>query len=130
MEGINSNRKIHKEHYLTDQLNKIFDIAKCQCQLLSYPCHHRLVKCLIENSNQDHIVCVCGSKSKVPSEERPYLRDQRARDGDLGKYQMSTPIFRRSKSFIGHQSEDTQALGDVSEHNLSSDCSYEVSKLS
>jgi len=136
IQKINANQMKPKAS-LVQNLDKIFDIAKCQCLLLSYPCHHRLVRCTIVNCSMEHIVCTCPPESKVPNEERIYLRDQRERNGNLGRYQMSTSMGKIYKSeavdnhcsstFEKQYTATSQEL--VCQENLSSDCHNEVSRV-
>jgi len=111
---------------LDEKLHQIFDIARCHCNLDSHPCGHSSVKCKKENCSDDHIVCSCPTDSKVPVEERAYLRDQRSRNGGVGMYQMSTLIAKKplKEKKLAPQLTHTT---DEMEQSSSSEPSAEVS---
>jgi len=75
---------------LCSQLDTLFDISACQCNLPKLPCSDRNVKCSQSDCNVDHIGCLCPSDKKVPILDRLYLKDQRQKIGSKGKYQLST----------------------------------------
>lgn len=73
---------------LSEKKDKLFDIGACSCQLPIVPCSSASVKCTEANCEVQHIVCECPPARKVPLEERPYMRDQRAKTGTRGSFQM------------------------------------------
>lgn len=70
--------------------DKLFDIAACNCSLQTHPCDSKVVRCSIENCEKEHIICECPNDRRIPAEERSYMRDQRAKVGTRGAYQMGT----------------------------------------
>ena len=57
---------------------KLFDISACSCDLPVVTCD--TVYCAGGvNCQKEHILCYCDDHSRVPEEERAYLRSQRAR---------------------------------------------------
>ena len=56
---------------------KLFDISACSCDLPVVTCD--TVYCAGVNCQEEHILCYCDDHSRVPEEERAYLRSQRAR---------------------------------------------------
>jgi len=77
-----------QEQNLEDKLDKLFDISACTCKLPIRPCDDTSVKCRKDDCRTLHIICTCPPKKKVPVEEREYLRDQRAKIGPKGCFQL------------------------------------------
>jgi len=77
---------------LTSQLDTLFDISACQCDLPEVPCTDRNIRCTQPNCTVQHIGCLCPADKKVPISDRLYLKDQRQKVGTKGKYQMSSSI--------------------------------------
>lgn len=73
-----------------ESLDRLFDISACTCHLPIRPCNDKCVKCSVENCQSQHIVCLCPPSKKVPLEEREYLKDQRAKHGPKGSFQLGS----------------------------------------
>jgi hypothetical protein len=80
--------KAPQRKHLSDNKDKLFDIAACSCKLPIVPCSSVSVKCTEEDCDVEHIVCECPPGRKVPIEERAYMRDQRAKIGTRGSFQL------------------------------------------
>jgi hypothetical protein len=55
------------------------------------------------NYRKAHYVCHCPSGKKVPIEEREYLRDQRAKRGTKGAFQMAGTDFVAASSMAAKE---------------------------
>lgn len=87
------NKKIKKtDIHLDQKLDALFDICKCSCPLETVSCSDKRIKCKKERCQEQHIICQCSPEARVPKEDRLYLKDQRAKIGPRGSYQMSTLI--------------------------------------
>jgi hypothetical protein len=91
------NRKCLKpstKKFLNDNKDKLFDISTCCCTLPIVSCVSSAVRCTKENCQDKHIVCNClPVRNKIPKEDREYMRDQRAKKGTRGAYQLG-PVDR------------------------------------
>lgn len=91
VKSINQKLRIKKQKdALIEKLDKIFDICACECTLKVVPCHHSRVHCKLEKTHQKHVICVCPPSKNIPKDECAYVKDQRARNGSKGTYQMSS----------------------------------------
>ena len=87
--GANSKKlKVKKLGIFEKSLDTLFDISACTCDLPTRPCKDPSVNCTTANCNQEHIVCLCDASKRVPIEDRLYLRDQRAKVGPKGSFQL------------------------------------------
>jgi hypothetical protein len=84
------NLKAAAQKVLVAKKDKLFDISACSCDLETFPCDSPLVRCSTVNCQTAHIICVCPPEHRIPAEERKYLRDQRAKTGTKGSYQMGS----------------------------------------
>lgn len=53
-----------------EQLDKLFDISSCSCEVPVLRCDAFAVQCKTENCQTRHIVCTCPPNKKVPLEDR------------------------------------------------------------
>nr|XP_047129669.1 uncharacterized protein LOC124809575 [Hydra vulgaris] len=58
----------------------------CNCKLEVFPCDDRNIKC--SGCSNVHLYCSCVGSTKVPLEERSYLKDQREKIGTKKKFQI------------------------------------------
>jgi len=82
--------KKEQKEQLTKKLDQIVDISACICNLKEVPCKDRRIHCKDPMCKERHITCECPPEKNVPICERAYLTDQRSRDGNMGRYQMSS----------------------------------------
>jgi hypothetical protein len=80
--------KLQARKYLLSQKDKLFDIAACCCSLPVVTCDNPSVKCKANSCASTHILCKCPLESKIPAEDREYMRDQRQKTGTRGAFQM------------------------------------------
>ena len=66
-----------------DKLDKLFDITKCKCPILT--CQER--ECLgpVKCWDRDHITCICARELKLPVLDLQFLRSQRDKIDEKGK---------------------------------------------
>ena len=57
------------------ELDDLFDITACKCELVIVPCAHREVKCRTENCQSEHLLCYC--PIPIPRKYRQYIRFRR-----------------------------------------------------
>jgi hypothetical protein len=89
--------KASRKKVLELQKDRLFDISACTCELPTAPCNSLAIKCSVENCNVQHIACECAGPKRVPDEDRLYMRDQRAKKGTRGSYQLG-PVDRKAVS--------------------------------
>ena len=77
-------------NHLHKSLDDLFDIARCSCNLPVVPCSDKFIRCQQENCILEHIACMCSEENRIPKEDRAYLRDQRTKKNNRGKYQLGT----------------------------------------
>lgn len=130
-----------KKQNLEAKVDKLFDISACTCKLPVRPCNDKDVKCFKENCSAVHIVCSCPPQKKVPIEEREYLRDQRAKMGPKGSFQLGTvdkqAVTRQEKHSKEtarteaqrrkHREEAETTFASTSSQYLSLECSFDES---
>lgn len=113
---------------MKEQLDKLFDISSCSCEVPVLRCDAFAVQCKTENCQTRHIVCTCPPNKKVPLEDREYLKDQREKTGPKGSYQLG-PIdkdaikkYKRKSAEVERQSErQEQASPNISIQSSSSE---------
>ena len=113
----NNNRaKISDKILLENKMDCLFDISSCDCELEIYPCNHRLVSCRNEeNCESVHVVCICPSERNVPKEDRLYLKDQRAKRGEHGLFQLSS-VDKTALPRVNTIHRDEQIVSPIPEH--------------
>ena len=77
--------------------DRLFDISACTCDLPTVSCNAQTIRCVEENCDVEHIACDCPLPSRVPVEERLYMRDQRRKSGTRGSFQLG-PVDRQALS--------------------------------
>jgi hypothetical protein len=114
-----------KDNLLKSQ-DKLFDISACTCELPILACDSKFVRCTKENCDQQHCVCECPPESRIPAEDRFYMRDQRAKTGTRGAYQMGRLVKRPlPKTSTGKPKQpDLQRLQEITINP--GDISFEV----
>ena len=107
--------------------DKLFDISACTCQLPIYACDSKFVRCTRDQCDLQHCICECPPERRIPAEERLYMRDQRAKTGTRGAYQMGTlirPTLPSTSTSKQHKRPDLQRLQEVTVNPA--DISFEV----
>ena len=79
-----------KKTDLSENLDKLFDIASCNCDLPERDCKDDNIKCTVKDCVNVHLACLCPLKSKVPTEERQYLKSERQKIGSKGEFQLGS----------------------------------------
>ena len=93
----NNKLTVYQKSKFFENLDRIFDIAKCQHKFKS--CLESFCKAEVCKIKNLHLDCACLPMDKVPKEERAFMLDQRLRCtlGAKGKYQMSIIDSRQAK---------------------------------
>ena len=93
----NNKLTVYQKSKFFENLDRIFDIAKCQHKFKS--CLESFCKAEVCKIKNLHLDCACLPMDKVPKEERAFMLDQRLRCtlGAKGKYQMSIINSRQAK---------------------------------
>ena len=74
-----------KKEVLNSQLDKLLDMTQCRCTILTCP-EATCMGCKYEA----HITCNCPKEIKLPKTELRFIKDQRAKVGDLSSFQIIT----------------------------------------
>ena len=111
---------------LEAKLDKLFDLAACKCKLPIRPCNDRTVKCKESNCDAEHIVCECPLDIKVPQPDREYLKDQRAKKGPKGKFQLGSPEAHSKYNIPATSSASRPTRPSGTSEEPSADTSEEV----
>ena len=119
-----------QEKNLEEKLDKLFDISSCSCDLPVRPCSDNAVKCKVENCETQHIICECPSNKKVPLEDREYLKDQRAKCGTKGCFQLGSVDKAAVKRNLKLKTRNIKKLQKKSESSLSLSQSFASESMS
>ncbi|XP_047138681.2 uncharacterized protein LOC124814754 [Hydra vulgaris] len=109
--------------YLEKNFDSLFDLSACNCELPVANCDDRLVRCDIKDCFKKHILCNCDEEKKVPVNEREYLKDQRAKKGGKGSFQIGKVdqkglIKLKNKQVIGALYKQEFCVESLEESNL------------
>nr|XP_047128271.1 uncharacterized protein LOC124808992 [Hydra vulgaris] len=108
-----------KRNNLEKTLDTLFDISACKCNLPVRSCNDKFVKYVEENCQTQHIICTCPLDRKVPLEHRMYLKDQRAKIGPKGLFQLGSidrkSVNKTNKTSVSNKKCQKQILNKVSQ---------------
>ena len=80
--GSNSSKKVKA---LSSKLDKLFDLIKCQCPVVSCESYKN---CKKKPCEKIHFDCKCDIEYKIPEIEMEFVVDQREKVGEHGKFMM------------------------------------------
>ena len=95
-------QKEKEKEELSEDLDKLFDILFCQCEIQTCPEYkcEKMTKC----KPKAHVICNCLKQFKIPVIELAFIRDQRLKVGTKGHMQISKVDVKESvKQFESEQ---------------------------
>ena len=87
-------QKEKEKEELSEDLDKLFDILFCQCEIQTCPEYkcEKMTKC----KPKAHVICNCLKQFKIPVIELAFIRDQRLKVGTKGHMQISKVDVKES----------------------------------
>lgn len=106
-------RTTKKRNMYTDKLDKLFDLTKCKCNILS--CNENGCNgCLFKA----HVTCICPKVAKIPLQELFFLQAQRNKIGNKSSLQIGlvdTSETHRLTRYLGRKESGSKIPGTLSE---------------